>query len=400
MGVGTSPYSKSALTACALFHAINDASFAIVPAVLPLLVTDFSLTYSDVGILYAAILTVTVLLQPLMGDLADKFNELDLLAIGGFLIFLPFILMFFAESYLQIFIFNLIYAIGFSIFHPASYAVLSRVTYDIKYRTKTMGASGASGDIGNFVAFLSTGVVASYLGWRAPFLVWGLFALSGICIYLLFIRSLRRTSFFTLYNNRELNLKTAQRKQGSFSKKSIFMIVLICICMGAGYRTFINFTTLFLTDTVKVSTAASDSIFSLFVLAGAIGSFSSFYVAKRIGLKKAITLEFAIASTGMFLFQMEFMRSIPLLMIILLVSGYVLYATYPILYSIIAEVASFGGRGKSYGFVMSITFIGGVAQSYIGGQLAQITNNLSVVYLLGSAIALLAVLVSTKMPSA
>jgi len=111
-------------------------------------------------------------------------------------------------------------------------------------------------------------------------------------------------------------------------------------------------------------------------------------------------LEFAIASTGMFLFPMKFMRSIPLLMVILLISGYVLYATYPILYSIIAEVASFGGRGKSYGFVMSITFIGGVAQSYIGGQLAQVTNDLSVVYLLGSAIVLLAVLVSTKMPSA
>ena len=400
MEVAASPYPKSALAACALFHVINDASFAIVPAVLPLLVTDFSLTYSDVGVLYAAILAVTVLLQPLMGDLADKFNELDLLAIGGFLIFLPFILMFLAESYLQIFIFNLVYAIGFSIFHPASYAVLSRLTYDAKYRTKTIGVSGASGDFGNFIAFLSTGVVTSYLGWRTPFLIWGMFALSGVCIYLLFIRSLRRTSFFTLYNNTELNSEMAQPKQESFSKKSIFVISLICICMGAGYRTFINFTTLFLTDIVKISTAASDAMLSLFVLAGATGSLTSFYVAKRIGLKKAITLEFAIASTGLFLFPMEFMRSIPLLMMTLLISGYVLYATYPILYSMIAEVANFGGRGKSYGLMMSITFIGGVAQSYIGGQLAQITKDLSVVYLLGSVIALLAVLVSTKMPSA
>jgi len=335
-----------------------------------------------------------------MGDLADKFNELDLLAIGGFLIFLPFILIFLAESYLQIFIFNLVYAIGFSIFHPASYAVLSRLTYDAKYRTKTIGISGASGDFGNFIAFLSTGVVASYLGWRAPFLIWGLFALSGVCIYLLFIRSLRRSSFFTLYNNMELCLETAQPKHESFSKKSIFVIILICICMGACYRTFINFTTLFLTDVVKISAAASDSKFSLFVLAGAMGSISSFYVAKRIGLKKAITFEFAVASIGMFLFPMEFTRSIPLMMIILLISGYVIYAIYPIVYSIIAEVASFGGRGKSYGFVMSIAFIGGVAQSYIGGQLAQITNNLSVVYILGSAIALLAALVSSKIPSA
>ncbi len=177
------------------------------------------------------------------------------------------------------------------------------------------------------------------------------------------------------------------------------MIVLVCICIGASYRTFINFTTLFLTDIVKISTAASDSIFSLFVLAGAIGSLSSFYVAKRIGLRKAVTLEFAIASIGMLLFPMELMRSIPLLIIILLASGYVLYATYPVLYSIIAEVASFRGRGKSYGFVMSITFIGGVAQSYISGQLAYITNDLSVVYIAGSVIALLAMLASTKMPS-
>ncbi len=142
-----SPYPRGVLAGCALFHAINDASFAILPAVLPLLVADFSLTYSDVGVLYATILAVTVLLQPLMGDLADKFNELDLLAIDGFLIFLPFILIFFAESYSEILIFNLIYAIGFSIFHPASYAVLSRVVSDAKYRAKTMGISGAGGDL-------------------------------------------------------------------------------------------------------------------------------------------------------------------------------------------------------------------------------------------------------------
>jgi len=307
MEVAASSYPRSVLAACALFHAINDASFAIVPAVLPLLVTDFSLTYSDVGVLYAAILTVTVLLQSVMGDLADKFNELDLLAIGGVLILLPFTLIFFAGSYPQVFVFNLIYAIGFSIFHPASYAVLSRVTCDGKYRTKTMGLSGAIGDFGNFIAFLSTGAVASYLGWRARFLILGLFALSGVCIHLLFIRSLRRTSFFTLYNDKGLNLQAAQRRQGSFSKKSMFVMVLIGICMGAGYRTFINFTTLFLTDIVKISVTASDSVFSLFVLAGAIGSLSSFYVAKRIGLKKAIMLEFAIASTGMLLFPMRFM---------------------------------------------------------------------------------------------
>lgn len=400
MEVAASPYPRNVLAVCGLFHAINDASFAIVPAVLPLLVTDFSLAYSDVGVLYAAILTVTIFLQPLMGDLADKFNELDLLAIGGFLIFLPFIFMSLAESYLQIFIFNMIYAIGFSIFHPASYALLSRLTYDAKHRTETMGVSGASGDFGNFIAFLSTGIVASYLGWRAPFLVWGLFALSGICIYFMFIRSLRRNSFFTLYNKMELRSEAAQPKHEGFSKKSIFAIILICICMGASYRTFVNFTTLFLTNSVKISTGASDSIFSLFVLAGVIGSLSSFYIAKHIGLKRAITLEFAIASTGMFLFPMQFMQSIPLIVVILLISGYVIYATYPILYSMIAEVASFGGRGRSYGFVMSITFIGGAVQSYIGGQLAQITNDLSIVYLLGSAIALLAVLVSIKMPSA
>jgi len=398
MEVVASQYPKSVLATCALFHAINDASFAMLPAVLPLLVADFSLTYSDVGVLYAAILAVTVLLQPLMGDLADKFNELDLLAIGGFLVFLPFLLIFFAESYPEIFIFNLIYAIGFSIFHPASYAVLSKMTSDAKYRTKTMGISGASGDFGNFIAFLSTGIIALYMSWRALFLIWGLFALSGVSIYLLFIRSLRRTSFLTPYNI-ELNSKVARQKREGFSKKSIFIIALVGICMGASYRTFINFTTLFLTDIVKISTAASDSIFSLFVLAGAIGSLSSFYVAKRVGLKKAVTLELAIASVGMFLFPMEFMRTIPLLMIILFASGYVLYATYPVLYSVIAEIASFEGRGKSYGFVMSIIFVGAVAQSYISGQLAYITNDLSVVYLVGSATALLAVLVSTKMPS-
>jgi FSR family fosmidomycin resistance protein-like MFS transporter len=392
------PHPRSTLVICALFHAINDASFAIVPAVLPLIVTDFSLTYSDVGVLYAAILTVMVLVQPLMGDLADKFNELDLLAIGGFLIFLSFACVFFAGSYVQIFIFNMIYAIGYSIFHPVSYAVLSRVSSDAKSHTRTMGVSGASGDFGNFVALVSTGVIASYLGWRTPFLILGLFALSGVSIYLLFIRSSKKTSFSTLYNHTDSRPETTKQGQGVMSKHSMYVMILISLCMGAGYRTFINFTTLFLTDVVKISPAASASMFSLFVLAAAMGSFSSFYIAKFIGLKKAIILESAIASIAMSLFPMKFMRSIPLLMISLLLNGFVLSAAYPILYSIIAQVASYGGRGRSYGFVMSIIFVGGVVQSYAGGQIAQIANDLSVVYVLGSAIVLLGVLVSIKIP--
>lgn len=383
------------VTSC-LFHGLNDATAAILPGILPFL-KDFNLSFFDLGLLYAAMLVVMIIFQLVAGALADKYDELDLLGVGAFIIFLTCILLFNTRTYVDLFIFNLIYSVGISIYHPVGYAALSRAAPEETYRTKSMGISGSVGDFGNFIAFVSTGIIAGAMSWRFPFLVWGVLALLVIGIYLFILRPKRM---------RTLSTKTrsdADPSYGPFgknvvNKRLVILVFTICILMGAMYRTFMNFTTLFLKDIVHVTPTDADLLFSLFVLSGVIGAFLSGYIAKYLGLRKAIIVEFLILSPSTLLLYFDFAQTALITPILLIINGLILYTTYPAIYSLVANTASFGGRGRSYGLATSITFVGGAIISIIDGMLADLLLNPSIVYLLGAFIALCTAIIATLIP--
>lgn len=389
-------YPQIVLVTSSLFHGVNDATLAILPGILPFL-KDFNLSFFDVGLLYAAMLVVMIILQLVFGTLADKYDELDLLGAGAFIIFLTCMLLFNTMSYFELFVFNLIYAVGTSIYHPVSYAALSRAAPEETYRTKSMGISGSVGDFGNFIAFVSTGMIAGVMNWRFPFLVWGVFSLLVIGIYLIILRPKRRSLASTITST-DFNPNHGTLEGNGWNKRLVILIFTICILMGAMYRTFMNFTTLFLTQVIHVTPTDADLLFSLFVLAGVIGAFLSGYIAKYFGLRKAIIVEFLILTPSTLLLYFNFAQIVLIVTLLLIINGFVLYTTYPTIYSLVANTASFGGRGRSYGFAISITFIGGATISIIDGMLADLLLDPSIVYLLGAFIALCTAIIATFLP--
>jgi predicted MFS family arabinose efflux permease len=260
-----------------------------------------------------------------------------------------------------------------------------------------MGISGSVGDFGNFIAFISTGMISGVMGWRFPFLVWGIIALFIIGIYLFILRP-KIESNLPKALSLKINPNSGFREKSTANKRLVTLTFAICILMGAMYRTFMNFTTLFLTDIVHVTPTEADLLFSLFVLTGVIGAFLSGYIAKYFGLQKAIIVEFLILSPAALLLYFNFAQTILITTILLGISGLILYTTYPTIYSLVANTASFGGRGRSYGFATSITFVGGALISIIDGILADALSNPSIVYLLGAFIALFAAIIATFLP--
>jgi len=382
-------YTRVVLLVCSMFHAITDATLAILPGVMPFLVKNFSLTYSDVGLLYTAILSVMVFLQPIAGKLADKFNELDLLAIGAGFISLSFLLLFNASSYVELFLLNIAYSVGASFYHPVSYALLSRVAEEATYRTKSMSISGATGDLGNFIAFLSTGIFVGIFSWKFPFLAWGLVGSFSILVYPAALRHIRRG----LYESKtagNVAFNVGRTKGTNVPLRFTALIFFNCISTGAVYRSFMNFTILFLTDVAHLAPATSNYVFSLFVLSGVVGASLSGFIAHRLGAKRALMVEFLVLSACTFPLYVNFLQVLPVLLPLLILSGFTLYATYPVLYSLAADVTSFRSKGLFYGFLMSITFTGGMALSFIGGKLADLVSNISIVYVVCAVIALCA----------
>ncbi len=386
-------FERTVLRTSILFHWVIDANQALIPVVSPILKNTFKLSYFQLGAIFGSFLLTMVCFLVIVGWLADISDESDLMAFGIFLVFCSCILFTVSSSFYQLIISSIIQGIGVSFYHPPSYTALSRATKDSMRRTKSMGFAGSSGDVGNFIAFLSTGVLAIKFGWKVPFLFWGIISLSTLFIYLIYFR--KRVRIMKIHLEPQ---KTAlSQKEGWINKKQIiFFLIAYCI-LGGVYRTFVNFSPLFLTVKANLTADHAGIIFSGFIIGGATGSAVSGFLNEKFGIQKTVIVEFLlVAAFFLSLTRVSIQKQIPLLLVIYLLSGLMLFAIYPTIYSIASILSKSKERGQFYGQIMAFSFFGGFIFSFLDGKLADLYG-ITVVYFIGVIISIIGAISASQL---
>jgi FSR family fosmidomycin resistance protein-like MFS transporter len=106
-------------------HLLNDMIQAVLPAVYPLIKTNFRLSFSQIGIITLAVQTTSSLFQPFVGFYADKRPRPYFLALAMVFVLSGIICVSFAPSYGTILLAVCLLGTGAAIFHPEA----SRVAY-------------------------------------------------------------------------------------------------------------------------------------------------------------------------------------------------------------------------------------------------------------------------------
>lgn len=106
-------------------HMLNDMLQAVIPAVYPLLKTNYSLTFTQIGLITFVFQFTASLLQPVVGMYTDKYPKPYSLSIGMLFTLSGLLLLSFAGSFTSILLSVGLIGTGSSIFHPES----SRVAY-------------------------------------------------------------------------------------------------------------------------------------------------------------------------------------------------------------------------------------------------------------------------------
>ena len=138
-------------------------------------------------------------------------------------------------------------AIGASAFHPANFTLVSRIYEGNINRDKVMGFVAGSGDLGELIAFFSTGFISQFFGWRLSFLIWGILATFAITIHIWLSRS--SPDSCSKIDSLEVSsgIRTdATPRYSSKVKWGLLLILILNFCVGASYRTYIAFTPSFL----------------------------------------------------------------------------------------------------------------------------------------------------------
>jgi len=373
--------TRSQLTvATSIAHFANDVPLTLFPAVLPILIKEFNLNYAEAGAIITASAFLMTSLQAITGYVADRRNRIILLLFGLTTLGGGTILVSFSINYVQLLTLGCLLGIGGSFFHPIGYSLLSDA-FESGNRGKALGLGSAAGDIAVPVAFATSGLLVSSLGWHNLFILWGLIAIIVALILPLIIKEPRKKNF------RPNATDNSTRKIA----RTLIPVVIVMGLAGACYRIASSFTTTYLTDVFEVNLESANFILASMMVVGSVGSIIGGTLVDKLGGKNTVASEMvmlSVLSLGSF-----YTSNFLFLSCILCMMGFCIMATWPSFYSVIAGVTSLGARAFTYGILFAVAWSLGSFFPYLSGICADIFG-LQVIFVFIAVLSLLAALIA------
>ncbi|PTY37364.1 hypothetical protein BGP77_12695 [Saccharospirillum sp. MSK14-1] len=109
---------RTLITGLSLCHLLNDLVQSVLLAIYPLLKTDFSLSYTQLGLLSLSYQLTASLMQPLIGSWADRYRLSALLPLGMLCTLAGLLTLAFAPHYTGLLTASLMLGLGSAVFHP------------------------------------------------------------------------------------------------------------------------------------------------------------------------------------------------------------------------------------------------------------------------------------------
>ena len=181
------PRTRSPLIANAVMHLVNDGCFVAIYPVLPLIATEYDLSYAQIGLLKTALTASSSAFQLPMAILAERFGEIAMLALGMAWVATGLMAVGLAASFYSLLVLLFGAGLGGSVQHPVASSFISR-EYDGDRRGSALGVLNFAGDVGKFIVPLVFALSLTAYGWRSSLVGLGAVALLFSLAFWLMLR--------------------------------------------------------------------------------------------------------------------------------------------------------------------------------------------------------------------
>src|SRR4051812_15018151 len=169
----TSPSRVLLVAAC--IHTCNDAMFAVMYPLLPLIAADLGLSYAQVGLVRAFYSGASGILQLPAGVMAERWGEYGLLVFGNGWGAAGLLGMAAATTFPILLVLAVLAGLGGNFQHPCASTMVARA-FEKGRRGTAIGTLNFAGDLGKMAAPALVSLIALPFGWRAALLALGAFA--------------------------------------------------------------------------------------------------------------------------------------------------------------------------------------------------------------------------------
>jgi FSR family fosmidomycin resistance protein-like MFS transporter len=327
-----------------LIHVLSQ----VLPAVLPVIRGEMSLTLTQASLLVSIPLLVQVVAYLPVGFASDKRSAL-VLALGLILTAAAAVIIPSSGSYGLIMLGFVFLALGSTLYHPPALKVTSEV--EPGKLGSVMGIQTAGGSLGYAAGPILLGLIIPVWGWRTTFYIWTpVILLAAIYSYIFVYRSTKPLS------TEKTQAPPKNLSRSLFSKRFI-VVVLIGALTDATFTNMSTYFTSYLTDVRGVTAAVASIIFGIGSLVGIVACIWGGAAADRFGRYGTTVLITALMAIIMALIPVSGS-------LILVALFYVLWrclysASMPLISALVALHSESGARSLAF----SVAFLASNATS-------------------------------------
>ncbi|MBU7044289.1 MAG: MFS transporter [Theionarchaea archaeon] len=391
---------KSVLLFTALAHSLDHSYIVVFSIVMPLIMVEFNMSYSEIGLIGSLIAFLFGLNAIPAGFLSDRIGSRKIAALSILFCSIAAALVSIAWNRITLALFFIVMGIGAGLYHPSGISLVSKAFE--KHRSKAMGIHGIGGNLGQAITPILTAFLASPevvplvffsaaglgLGWRTTYLLW---AIPGILVFAGIIAFVR----FTEEPVREIPIKTMLKDMARipFDNRNIAILLILTSFQGLYFNGLMYFLPTIIRDVKFAPLIVVGLLTGLKEGMGALGQAFGGWSGDRYS-KRSLLIAFNLVST-LTLAWFFFAENTVGIVLSVALMGVSVYAFQPIQNALIAENIPTDLRGRAYGLSFFTSYgIGGLAPLF-SGAVAQIFS-LSAVIPLMISFAVIATLVATQ----
>ncbi|MCS2168326.1 MFS transporter [Scandinavium manionii] len=372
---------------CGLGYMMYSVDRMTVSSAIGLIAAEFGLGKGESGILLSSFFFGFIVFLFIAGIIADKLSGKPVLILGLMLFSFATLLTGVAGSLTSLIFYRVMTGVGEGIFWPAASLEVANVTSE-KQRTTVMSLYWMGYPIGGFLGTWMGAVLGPVFGWRVVFYVAGAMGILVALLYAFLVKNDRKPA--------DLIARQAAEKvplRTLFRHAPVMMMALYYFILLAGWWIVLLWAPSYLMQVKNLTIGTAGTIASLLGLTGALGGFVlGRYCDKGDFLRRRHILMAITIVSGFLMAAMTLNLSVPLVIMLVMLLGFLGYPITPIVLSITAELVPPSLRGSAIGFVMNMGMAAGGISPIVAGYFAQ-QYTLQPVWLAAAAVILASSLV-------
>jgi len=356
--------SLGILVAISISHMLNDLMQSVIPAIYPILKTEFTLSFGQIGLIQLAFQLTASILQPVVGIYTDKHPQPFSLAVGMGVTLCGLLMVSMANTYPMLLLAVAMIGMGSSIFHPEASRVARMASGGRHGFAQSLFQVG--GNFGSAIGPLLAAVIVLSRG-QASVAWFSLVALAGAMI-------LTRVGFWYRDHQRERKKANVAPVVQTLSRKvvvrSILILAVLIFSKFFYMAALTSYYTFYLIETFNVSVKDAQIYLFVFLAAVAAGTIAGGPIGDRFGRK--FVMWFSILGVLPFTLLLPH-ASLGWTIALSIVIGFILSSAFPAIIVYAQELVP-GKVGLVSGLFFGFAFgMGGIGAAALG-ELADWTS--------------------------